>query len=71
MSEQKSTLQELEKKFEEKRNNPDKRDPAEKAPTGEVLHNPNPNPSKFEENTGGVGPNSSFPFGNESDKPAP
>jgi len=70
MSEQKSTLQELEKKFKTKRNNPDKRDAAEKAPTGEVLLHSNLNPSKFDENPGDFGPNTSVPSGIDPDKPA-
>lgn len=52
MSEQKSTLQELEEKFENKRNDPDKRDAAEKVLTGEEVGNSNLNPSKFYENPG-------------------
>jgi hypothetical protein len=70
MSEQKSTLQELEEKFEKKRNNPDKRDAAEKAPTGEVLLDSNLNPNKCDENPGDLGPNTSVPSGSDPDKPA-
>ena len=70
MSEQKSTLQELEEKFENKRNDPDKRDAAEKVPTGEEVRNSNLNPPKFYDNPGNLGPNTSVPSGKDPDKPA-
>ncbi len=58
-----STLQEFEEKVEIKRNNPDKRDAAEKVPTGEVLHTSDSDLSKFDENPGDASPNTSVPAG--------
>lgn len=70
MNEKKSTLKKIEEKTEIKRNNPDKRDAAEKVPTGEVMHNSDIDPSRFDENPGDIGPNTSVPSGKNPDKPA-
>ncbi|PSJ17322.1 hypothetical protein C7H79_08490 [Nitrosomonas supralitoralis] len=70
MVQQKSPLQELQERATRKRNNPDKRDAAEKSPTGEVFHNSNKDPNAYDENPGDVGPNTSVPSGKNPDKPA-
>ncbi|PSJ15809.1 hypothetical protein [Nitrosomonas supralitoralis] len=57
MAQQKTALQELNDKAARERNNPDKRDAAEKSPTGEVFHNSNNDPNAYDENPGDVGPN--------------
>lgn len=69
MPKQKTPLQELYERTAEKRDNPDKRDAAEKVPTGEVNKNPE-NLSEYEENPGDVGPNTRVPTGSDPDKPA-
>ena len=70
MAKQKTTLQELDEKADRERNNPDKRDAAEKVPTGEVLHNSPGAPHNHDENPGDEGPNTSVPAGKNPDKPA-
>ena len=70
MTKQKTALQELDEKAEKERNNPDKRDAAEKLPTGEVLHQSTKGPYNHEENPGDEGPNTSVPAGKNPDKPA-
>ena len=70
MTKKKTALQELDEKADRERNNPDKRDAAEKVPTGEVLHNSLGNPYKHDENPGDEGPNTSVPAGKNPDKPA-
>ncbi len=69
MAHQKTALQELEERAEKKRNNPDKRDAAEKSPTGEVFHNSNKDPNAYKEIHGDVGPNANFPSGQQPDNP--
>ena len=69
MTDQKSPLQELHERTTNKRNNPDKRDAAEKVPTGEVNKNSD-NLSEYDENPGDLGPNTSVPAGSDPDKPA-
>lgn len=70
MTQQKTPLQELDGRISKRRNNPDKRDAAEKSPTGEVLHQSNREPCISNENPGDIGPNTSVPSGKNPDKPA-
>ncbi|SOD22385.1 hypothetical protein [Nitrosomonas ureae] len=69
MTQQKIPLQEFEERSSKKRNNPDKRDAAEKSPTGEVLHQSNRESCISNENPGDIGPNTSVPSGKNPDKP--
>ena len=70
MIKQKTALHELDEKSEKERDNPDKRDAAEKLPTGEVLRHSTGDPHEHDENPGDEGPNTSVPAGKNPDKPA-
>ena len=69
MTNQKTPLQKMYERVSRKQNNPDKRDAAEKVPTGEVNKN-SENLSEYDENPGDLGPNTSVPAGSDPDKPA-